>query len=86
MIDYSQVMPLLMHYATNIHGDTKTRSYLHRFKIIESPECPCGNGTQTVEHLLYECGKLNNEIGKLIANVTKEDHWPVRKSVLVTNT
>ena len=31
------------------HG--KTISYLHRFKIIESPECPCGNGTQSVEHL-----------------------------------
>jgi ribonuclease HI len=24
------------------HG--KTRSYLHRFKILESPECPCANG------------------------------------------
>ena len=64
------------------HG--KTRSYLHRFKEIESPECPCGSGTQTVEHLLYDCGKLNNERGKLIANITKEDHWPVRKSVLVS--
>ena len=54
------------------HG--KSRSYLHRFKIIDSPECPCGNATQTVEHLLYDCGKLNNERGKLIANITKEDH------------
>ena len=24
------------------HG--KTKSYLHRFKIIESPDCPCGVG------------------------------------------
>ena len=64
------------------HG--KTRSYLHRFKIIESPECPCGNGTQKVEHPLYDCDTLNNERGKLIANITKEDHWPVWKSVLVT--
>ena len=44
------------------HGNN--RSYLHRFKVIESPECPCGNGNQTVEHLLYDCGKLNNERGK----------------------
>ena len=64
------------------HG--KTRSYLHRFKIIESPECPCGNGTQTVEHLLYDCDTLSNERGKLIANITKEDHWPMWKSVLVS--
>ena len=41
------------------HG--KTRSYLHRFKMIESPVCPCANGNQTVEHIIYDCGKLNNE-------------------------
>jgi len=52
------------------------QSYSH----IESPECPCGNGTQTVEHLLYDCDKINNEGGKLITNITKEDHWPIRKS------
>ena len=42
------------------------------------------NGTQIVEHLLYDCGKLNNKREKLIANITKENHWPVRKSVLVS--
>jgi len=42
-----------------VHG--KTRSYLHRFRIIESPVCPCANGKQTVEHIIYDCGKLNNE-------------------------
>ena len=63
------------------HG--KTRSYLHRFKIIESPECPCANGNQRVDHLLYDCSKLNNERGKLIAHILKEDDWPIRKSKLV---
>jgi ribonuclease HI len=53
------------------HG--KTRSYVHRFRIIESPECPCAKGNQTVDHLLYECSKLNNERGKLIAHISKED-------------
>ena len=38
------------------HG--KTRSYLHRFKLIE---CPCANGNQTVDYLLHKCSKLNNE-------------------------
>jgi len=32
------------------HG--KTRSYLHQFKIIESPECPCANG-QTNKQTYY---------------------------------
>jgi len=38
------------------HG--KTKPYLHRFKIIESPDCPCGGwggGSQTVDHLLFDC-------------------------------
>jgi len=52
------------------HG--KTRSHLHRFKIIESPVCPCSNGNQTVEHIICDCGKLNNERRKLIADISKE--------------
>jgi len=63
------------------HG--KTRSYLHRFKIIESPECPCANGNQTVDHLIYDYNKLNKEREKLIAHNSKEDNWPIRKSELV---
>ena len=63
------------------HG--KTRVYLYRFKIIGSPECPCANGTQTVDHILYDCVKLSNDRGKLIAAISKEYNWPVKKSVLV---
>jgi hypothetical protein len=67
--------------TVTVHG--KTRSYLHRFKIIESPVRPCANGNQTVEHIIYDCGKLNNERRKLIADISKGDHWPVGKNVLV---
>jgi hypothetical protein len=54
------------------HG--KTRSCLHRFKIIESPECPFSNGNQTVDHLIYDCNKLNNEREKLITHISEEDN------------
>ena len=37
-----------------------------------------------MEHLVYDCGKLNNGKEKLIANIIEEDHWPVRKGVLVS--
>ena len=67
--------------VTAVHG--KTRSYLHRFKVTESPECPCVDGNQTVDHLLYQCSKPNNEREKLIANSSKEDNWPVKKHELV---
>ena len=63
------------------HG--KTKAYLHRFKIIQSPECICTEGDQTVDDLIYDCGKIENERGKLIAQVSREDNWPVQKGVLV---
>jgi hypothetical protein len=74
---------LTPNFTTTITAHGKTRSYPHRFKIIESPVCPCGNGNQTVEHIIYDCGKLNNERRKLISVISKEDHWPVGKKVLV---
>jgi len=60
------------------HG--KTKSYLHPFKIIQSPECSCANGDQTVDRLLFDCAKLDKEKEKLIAYISREDNRPVRKS------
>ena len=53
-----QLTPKLTAILT-AHG--KTKDYLYRFKIIVSSECPCGTGNQTVEHLIYECPKLQTE-------------------------
>jgi hypothetical protein len=64
------------------HG--KTKDYLHRFKIIESPECTCKEGQQTVEHLIYECNKLEIERENLVNNITP-GIWPVQESELITN-
>jgi hypothetical protein len=63
------------------HG--KTKAYLHRFKIIESPECPCEGGEQTVDHLLYDCIKLQTERENLIRSASHQDQWPVNKRDLV---
>ena len=68
---------------TTLTAHRKTRSYLHRFKVIEPAGCPCANGNQTVDHLLYDCSKLNNEREHLAAHISKEDNWPIRKSELV---
>jgi hypothetical protein len=57
----------------------KTKAYLHRFKIIQSPECVCANGDQTVDHLIFNCAKLDKERGKLIAYTSREEDWPARK-------
>jgi hypothetical protein len=62
---------------------TAWQAHLHRFKIIESPECPCDGGNQTVDHLIYDCTKLQRERERLICSVSKLDSWSVNKSDLV---
>ena len=36
-----------------------------------------------MDHLFYDCAKLQRERRKLIRNVLKQDNWPVNKSDLV---
>jgi len=64
------------------HGETK--SYLHRFQIIESPDCPCGGGSQTIDHLIYEydCSILQDERDRLIGKISRHDNWPINKRLL----
>ena len=38
------------------HG--KSKSYLHRFKILDHATCACKKGDQTIDHLLYQCTLL----------------------------
>jgi hypothetical protein len=39
---------LTPHFTAFVTSHGKTKSYLHRFKIRESPDCPCGRGSQTL--------------------------------------
>jgi len=66
-------------FTTMVTGHGKIRSYLHRFKIIETPICPCGTTDQTINHLLFECELLNKERDNLISTVLKRDVWPIIK-------
>jgi hypothetical protein len=63
------------------HGNIK--SYLHRFKIIETPTCPCGTKNQTIDHLLLECELLKTERDSLKSTVLKTDVWPISKNILI---
>ena len=48
-------------FTAMVTGHGKTRAYLHRFKILEHATCPCGNESQTVEHILERCPILNTQ-------------------------
>ena len=43
---------------TTGHGNIQ--SYLHLLKIIESPECPCNHGIETVHNLIFQRKRLKN--------------------------
>ena len=66
-----------------VTGHGNIRSHLHRFKIIETPICPCGTADQTTNRLLFECELLNKERNNLISTVLKTDVWPVSKNKLI---
>jgi len=49
-------IPITSEFTTIVSGHGKTKSYLHRFKLIDNPMCPCDDeGAQSSEHLIYDC-------------------------------
>jgi hypothetical protein len=64
---------------TQLYSDgDRTRedhSLLAFFQIIQSTECVCANGDQTVDHLIFYCPKLDKEGEKLIAYTSREEDW-----------
>jgi hypothetical protein len=63
------------------HGNI--RSYLHRFKIIYTPNCACSSSDQIIDHMLYKCALINQERDSLISTVIKTDVWPIGKKNLI---
>jgi hypothetical protein len=61
-----------------------TSSYLHRFKLMESAACPCKNGDQTTDHLLYQCTLLQQQREILKKNTQNAGIWPISKHELIT--
>ena len=66
-----------------VKGHGKTRTYLHPFKILENANCPCSNGDQSIEHLIYKCSILHTQRELLKSNVIKSGNWPVKKHELI---
>jgi hypothetical protein len=74
---------ITQNFTSMVTGHGNIRSYLHRFKIIETPICPCGTKDQTILHLLFECELLNKERDRLILTVSKTDIWLTSKNELI---
>ena len=57
--------------TTIVTGHGNINSYLHRLKIASSPECSCGRGPQTVEHIIFKCSEVKSERESLVNSVQK---------------
>jgi hypothetical protein len=67
-----------------VTGHGNTRAYLHHFKIVEHATCPCINGDQRIDHLLYQCILLHAQRELLRNRVLKTGNWPASKQELIT--
>ena len=70
------------HIHTYIHTYI-TNSYLHRFKIIKAPTCPCGNRDQNIDHIILECKLLNKGRNILKQSILKTNDWPTNRRDLI---
>jgi hypothetical protein len=58
-------LPISPEFTALVTGHGKTKAYLYRFKLTDSPMCPCNEGAQIPEHLIYTCKLLESERSSL---------------------
>jgi len=46
-------LPITPEFTAFVTRDGKTKSYLHRFKLIDDPAYPCCEERQTSEHIIF---------------------------------
>jgi len=69
-------------FATMVAGHGKTRAFFHHFKIMKQATCPCNNGDQTIDHLLYQCTLLHSQRELIRNKFLKIVNWPASKQEL----
>ena len=73
-------IPITPEFTAIVSGHGKTKSYLHRFKFIDNPMCPCNEGAQSPEHLIYNCKILDSQRKTLQHQIkTGGGTWPTSK-------
>ena len=70
-----------------VSGHGRNRAYLHRFHVIDNPNCDCASyEPQTVEHLVFWCTKFNHERKQLIQALKfHRVFFPCNLSIFVIN-
>ena len=77
-------LPWSASLTTLLSGHGKIKHYYFRFKISETPLCICGNGEQSVNHIIYTCPIYTNERTSFINEIAlKGTSWPEAKDRLI---
>jgi len=62
-----------------------TKAYLHRFKLTDDSMCPCNEGQQTSDHIIFECNILEAQRSSMIKKImVSGGSWPPEKDELTT--
>jgi len=83
------VLPMCLdHYTSQMltgHGDFLAQ--LHRFKLINSPNCKCATGgAETVAHVLLRCKRTERHRERLKKTLSEEgEGWPPRDGAFLKN-
>jgi hypothetical protein len=78
-------MPITPELTALVTGHGKTKSYLNRFKIADEPMCPCNDGQQTSDHIIFECNIVEAQRSALIKQImVSGGSWPPEKDELIT--
>jgi ribonuclease HI len=77
-------MRVTQNIAAMMAGHGKTRAHFHRFNMLETATCACGQGDQTIDHLLYHCTLLETKRQTMKENGINAGHWPASKQDLIT--
>jgi len=79
-------LPIRMnHYLSQMltgHGDFYGK--LHSFKLVPSPNCRCGNGSETVQHVLLMCPRTTTQRNELKKIIEEEGgSWPPYNGTII---
>ena len=77
-------IPITLEFNAIVSGHRKKKAYLNRFKLTDNPMCPCIEGEQSVENLIYVCSILEPNRSDMIKHITTRGRiWPPTNNELV---
>jgi hypothetical protein len=70
-------------FTTLLPGHGNIKSYVHRYKIMDSPTYSCKKGDQTIDHIIYDCELMEQERVRRKAALLWREYWPISKDSLM---